>query len=222
MNTEARMLNRIDQIIEKSSQVLETKANGYSTAVISQDKMAGLQVSGLSFIGSLFDKEHSYYTSFAQVTAGYFYSDAQSAHEILLSIKEEIEGGWLQSVKSLVSSEIFTDFIGMAEHLLEASYKDPAAVMIGSVLEEQLRHIATSNGVDVFVEVKEKKIPKKADRLNADLTKASCYTPIVQKSVTSWLAIRNSAAHGKYSEYSHAQVSLMLAGVTDFISKTLQ
>ena len=65
-----------------------------------------------------------------------------------------------------------------------------------------------------------KSIPKKADAMNADLTKAGIYNLLSQKSVTGWLDLRNNAAHGKYDEYSQEQVKLMYQGVTDFIART--
>jgi hypothetical protein len=43
---------------------------------------------------------------------------------------------------------------------------------------------------------------------------------IAQKEITSFLGIRNSAAHGHYSDYDQQQVTQMLNGVTSFISKT--
>ena len=107
----------------------------------------------------------------------------------------------------------------MAEHLLIEKYKDASAVMIGSVLEEHLRQLCDKNNIQV-IEVKNgKSIPKKADLLNAELTGNSIYSKLDQKSITSWLDLRNKAAHGKYSEYNIQQVELMLQGVTEFITR---
>jgi hypothetical protein len=55
---------------------------------------------------------------------------------ILTAARNEIAGGWLFTTKGLVSAELFSDFLDMASHLLAEKYKDPAAVMAGSVLEE--------------------------------------------------------------------------------------
>ena len=46
------------------------------------------------------------------------------------------------------------------------------------------------------------------------------YSKIDLQNVTAWLALRNKAAHGKYTEYTEAQVDLMLRGVSDFIART--
>src|SRR5690606_13634481 len=118
-------------------------------------------------------------------------------HEILLSIQNEIEGGWVFSVKQLITAEIFSNFIEMSEHLLSQGYKDPAAVMIGSVLEENLRQLCIQNEIDIELNKDGSYFPKKADRLNSDLAKAEVYTKLDQKAVTMWLDLRNKAAHGK-------------------------
>src|SRR5262249_46662449 len=137
----------------------------------------------------------------------------------LRAVRDELTGGWLQTTKSLVSAEIFADFLDMAEYLLSEGYKDPAAVMIGSVLEEHLRQLCSANHIDIEVITPNRVTPKKADALNADLAKASVYSKLDQKSITAWLDLRNKAAHGKYSEYTTEQVRLMSQGVTEFIAR---
>jgi hypothetical protein len=166
-----------------------------------------------------YGNKHSHYTEFdSRVDDSYEYK-AQQGHAILLSIQNEIEGGWVFSVKKLVSAEIFSDFLEMAEHLLDQSYKDPAAVMIGSVLEENLRQLCSTNDIETELEKGDSFTPKKADRLNSDLAKAEIYTKLDQKAVTMWLDLRNKAAHGKYEEYTEEQVKLMLQGVTEFLAR---
>jgi hypothetical protein len=43
------------------------------------------------------------------------------------------------------------------------------------------------------------------------------YTKLEQKSVTSWLALRNEAAHGNYDRYTIEQVYGLLRDVRDFL-----
>jgi hypothetical protein len=73
----------------------------------------------------------------------------------------------------------------MASELHEKGYKDPAAVIAGSVLEEHLRKLATKH--EIMVE-KPSGEPKKADALNADLTREELYSKLEQKNVTAWRA----------------------------------
>jgi hypothetical protein len=131
------------------------------------------------------------------------------------ALRDAYEAGYIKRFAELVHAELFTDFQEMAEYLLNGGYKDPAAVIIGSVLEEHLRQLCTKNGIDVTVAGK----AKKAEQLNNDLAGASVYTKLDQKSVTSWLDLRNKAAHGKYTEYAREQVELLLMSVQNFLSR---
>lgn len=135
---------------------------------------------------------------------------------LLRALRNDYEAGYLQSVVELVHADIFADFLDMADYLLEQHYKDPAAVVAGSVLEEHLRKLCDKHGVLVD---KLDGSPKKADGLNSELTAAGAYSKLDQKNVTAWLDLRNKAAHGQYSEYKHEQVTLMLQGVRDFASR---
>ncbi|TCV81349.1 hypothetical protein EDE11_11550 [Methylomonas methanica] len=148
---------------------------------------------------------------------GNFVDNAERGIAILNAIRAEIAGGWLISFKGLVTSELFSDFLEMAEHLLENGYKDPAAVMIGSVLEEHLRQLCLKHAIEIEEEKNGRMFPRKADRLNADLARTEVYTKLDQKLITAWLDLRNKAAHGKYSEYTNEQVRQFLSGITDFI-----
>ena len=124
------------------------------------------------------------------------------------------------TVKGLIAAELFADFLEMADHLLQQGYKDPAAVIIGSVLEEHLRQLCNANSIST--ESKNNKgilIPKKADRLNSDLAKENVYSKLDQKAVTMWLDLRNKAAHGKYDEYTSEQVTNMYSGITEFMAR---
>jgi hypothetical protein len=103
----------------------------------------------------------------------------------------------------------------MAEHLVIQGYKDPSAVLVGTVLEEHLRKLCLKNGLTVTVGT----AYKKADTLNAELAGANVYSKLDQKSATAWLDLRNKAAHGHYAEYTKEQVQIMLDGVRNFMAR---
>ncbi len=211
---------RIDFIITKGNEVLSSGGlNEFRNIEVDYSTMNGFKTSALSFIQQLYTKNHLYYEHFDSVTKYYYCSSVNSALEILYSIKTEIENGWLFPIKSIVSAEIFSDFMEMAEHLLQKDYNDPAAVMIGSVLEEHLRQLCSSNGIETTIEKNDKIIPLKADRLNNELGKAEIYNKLDQKNITALLDLRNKAAHGKYSEYDKNQVELMYSYVMNLMSR---
>lgn len=134
---------------------------------------------------------------------------------VLSALRQEFELGYLQSLEELVHGETFASFLDMAAHLHRNGYKDPAAVIVGSTLEQHLKELCGKNGIDLEVSGK----PKKADTLNAELTKEGVLSKLDQKNVTSWLGLRNDAAHGNYGNYTGQQVQLLIDSVRDFITR---
>jgi hypothetical protein len=135
---------------------------------------------------------------------------------IVTALRDDYAGGYMTTIEELVHASVFDDFIQMAEELVSKGYKDPAAVIGGSVLEEHLRKLTLRSGMQVHAPDGR---PMTADRLNGNLGKASVYNQLEQKSVTAWLDLRNKAAHGHYEEYDEFQVGLMLQGVRNFTAR---
>jgi hypothetical protein len=131
----------------------------------------------------------------------------------LRGLRAAYAAGYLATVAELIHAELFADFLEMAQYLMSEGYKDPAAVIAGSVLEEHLRQLAVKESITVESGGR----AKKADLLNAELAAAAVYSKLDQKSVIAWLDLRNKAAHGRYNEYAPAQVELLLQSIRDFI-----
>jgi len=218
MNIE-EIKNRILQIIQKGNVTLSTKESydEYSAGYVNEQKFHEFRSSALSFIDKIYGKNNTYYLEFDQKVDKDTAYNTQIGIGILEAIKDEIYGGWIFTTKGLITSEIFSDFLEMAEYLLSEHYKDAAAVMIGSVLEEHLRQLCFNNSISTTLPKMDKTISKKAETLNTELVKSEVYNKLEQKSVTAWLDLRNKAAHGKYTEYIEDQVILMYQGVRDFI-----
>jgi hypothetical protein len=134
---------------------------------------------------------------------------------VLVALRDDYEAGYLRSIEELLHADLFADFLEMADELLKKHYKDPAAVIAGSVLEEHLRKLAEKNSVPTTAGGH----PKKADTLNAELVKKGVYNKLEQKNVTAWLGLRNNAAHGDYDKYDATQVRLLVDNVRAFLSR---
>ncbi len=222
MNLNKHLTERISHLIDLANKTIASKflSRGGGTEWVNAELYKEFETSSKSFILNLFGKDHPYYTTFTKSCSGAHPYTVEVARGVLNSIKTEIDKGWLVELKTLVSAEIFSDFLEMAKYFLDEGYKDPAAVMLGSILEENLRQLAQKNSVDsLFVNASGDSKPKKADTLNADLAKAGVYTMIDQKQVTAWLDIRNKAAHGEYNKYDISQIELMYQGILGFISR---
>jgi hypothetical protein len=149
---------------------------------------------------------HQYYTHVAELAG------------IISGIESDIENGLLGDLGNLMRAEVFADLLEMAEHLHAEGYKDPAAVLIGAVLEDSLRKLATQRGVTV---VGGNGRPMTIDPLNVALAKDGAYNPLVQKQITSWANLRNDAAHGHFARYDEVQVKHMLLFVQKFCADFL-
>ena len=132
------------------------------------------------------------------------------------SLRTAYASGYLQTIQELVHADLFGDFLQMAGYFLAEKYKDPAAVIIGGVLEEHLRKLCGRNGI-AFADAAGK--PKKASIMNDDLVKSNVYNNLHHKNVIAWLDLRNKAAHGKYTEYDQKQVENLLLSVQDFAAR---
>ncbi|MFB2979527.1 hypothetical protein [Microseira sp. BLCC-F43] len=209
---------RADELIKLANKTFaESVASNYKD--IAPDIFSNLRSGSLSFIERVYGIEHTYYKEFDKQVTDISWYNIKLALGILTAIRNELDGGWLQTTRGLISAEVFADFLEMAEHLLDEHYKDAAAVMIGGVLEEHLRQLCQKAALDVEDFSNGKSVPRKADRLNSQLSSTKIYTKLDQKQVTAWLDLRNKAAHARYGEYSEEQVKLMLDGVRNFITR---
>ena len=213
---------RADELLalgEKTLSTQRTSTNAWRDWVDTA-LFAEFRSSSLAFLVSVFGDKHIYARDFDKLVAENSSPDVARGRGILQAAKSEVSGGWTVSARSLLAAEIFSDFLEMSKYLLASGYKDPAAVVGGSLLEEHLRQLCGKHGVlATFTDTKGNTSPKKADTMNANLATLAVYNKLDQKQVTAWLDLRNKAAHGKYSEYTKEQVSFMLQGIADIMTR---
>ncbi len=135
----------------------------------------------------------------------------KSQKAVFLAAKEDFEGGYLSSYKTIVQAEVFDDELEQAQELLECGYYGPAAVVAGVVLETSIRSVCHSESIDTG----------KLDKMNSDLAKKGIYNKLVQKQITALAGIRNSAAHGNYDEFSTSDVEQMIVSIRNIVGNHL-
>lgn len=136
------------------------------------------------------------------------------------SLRDAVAAGYLISLQEMIHATVFSDFLDMATatYLLDEGFKDPAAVLIGGVLESHLRQLCQKHGIATeYQDNKDNSHPKKLDKMNADLVVSGKIDGLTQKQITAWAHLRNSAAHGRYEDYSEQQVRLMLSSIKKFM-----
>ncbi len=212
-------IQRADEILELGRAALGTSHGTNIGFVVKPEPFGAFRSSALSFFANVFGATHPYFTNFDSSVSKAYTAQVEAGVGIVEAARSELAGGWIQTTRGLLSAEIFADFLEMAEHLLSEGYKDAAAVIAGSALEEHLRQLAIAANVSTTRMKDDVEVPLKADALNANIAKADVYSKLDQKSITAWLDLRNKAAHGQYNEYGRDQVALMVEGIRQFISR---
>ena len=215
MTLKNKVIERTEALIDKGEKVSKTiglvrDAMGVLQLAINVGFFSEWRAQTESFLINLLGENHIYVRNLMKKELNVS-QDVEKTKGILNAVKEDILGGYLIDMKTLISAEVFNDFLEMAEHLFECGYKDPAASLCGSVLENGFRRIALKKDV---------KIRSKEDlsSLNQKCADSNVYNKLIQKKVQVWIDIRNYADHGKFDDYSRQDVQDMLNGVRDFLT----
>ena len=214
VSVDERVVARLDELIEKAARVLQTERlpspGVFGPATLSSEAFAEWQTQCLSFLVNLLGEHDVYVESFREKVTDRYSSHVYAGKGILTAVREDVAGGHLRRLKTLVAAEVFSDFVEMGEHLLDAGYKDPAASLAGAVLENGLGRIAAEKGIKV-------RTREDLSSLNAKLAQANVYNQLTHKKVQVWTDVRNYADHGAFDQYSQADVRDMLKGITDLL-----
>ena len=135
---------------------------------------------------------------------------------IVHGLRDDYAIGGLTAVEEIVHADLFDDFLEMAGELLSKGFIGPAAVLAGTVLEEQLRKLADKHGLSV---ADEKGRPRAAESLSQDLRRAGVLTEVQRKSVVAWYAQRSEAAHGRTDGLHADDIERTIDGIRGFVAR---
>ena len=210
-----RILERLNSLIGMGEKVLATRYASSGTQAVEGTLFQQWRTSSLAFLGAVLGSDSIHYRDFEERCKWSWLGDSQRGLAVLRAAKDDIEGGHLTKVETLVSAEVFNDFLEMAEHLLDNVYKDPAASLIGAVLEDGLQRICGSNNLIV-------KSDDNISSLNRKLADNNVYNRLKQREIEVWNKLRDYADHGRFDEYKADDVTDMLRGVRGFLSDYLK
>jgi hypothetical protein len=127
---------------------------------------------------------------------------------VLSAALSDLEKGYLLGQEFLIAGEVFDSILEQAKHLVQNNYKDPAAILSRVVLEDALKRIARSEGINEN---------QKASIVNDELKKKGRFSQPQWRFIQGWLDIGNSAAHGKFNQYTQEDVVKMIDDVERFL-----
>ena len=213
----------VDKVLKRLDTLISV-GNTISSACSLRERPPGLDVdavevfsqwrtSSLSFLNT-FPPEYIYSREFEARCKDLSLEDVERGLGILQAARDDVGGGYLQKFETLVSANVFGDFLEMAEHLLDNEYKDAAASLIGAVLENELRRMCRGNDIPV-------RSDDNISALNQKLFQKKLYGKPQMKQIEHWKSIRDSADHGEFDQYKIDDVKDMLSGVRNFLKSQL-
>lgn len=210
-------IKQLEEILEKYKEIKLGRKLG------DREETYGLITRATAAVDRISGNKSQYIKRIEEVLKFWGYGPGTKLQSVIGSVDalhQDLKAGYLKSLSELIHAELFSDFLEMAEHLLREGYKDAAAVIAGSTLEEHLRKLCMKNEIDVEIITSSGDLrPKKADQMNSDLARESIYSKLEQKQVTAWLDIRNNSAHAHYDEYNDEQVKILILGLRDFFKR---
>ncbi|QEM02674.1 hypothetical protein DIU31_003750 [Mucilaginibacter rubeus] len=213
--------NQLDGIINEYSKIKSKAQYDDLSGGVDMEELISLIVKIKATVNRIVGQTSEYYIEASKIISRTNINDGPKLRMligIINALRDDINNGYLKTLNEIIQSEVFSNYLEMADYLLNEGYKDAAAVITGSTLEIHLKQLCTLAGIPIDIaNPKGKIVPKKADVINAELTKSGKYNLAYQKQVTAWLDTRNSAAHGQYEDYGIGEIKLMIAGVRQFL-----
>ena len=212
---------RFGELAEQLRQVESTQSSkpramgSGSYEHIDEHSILNWAVKARTLISSACGKDSEHYGSFLKAEEPQSWEDSPTRLKrmgaVFQAAREDFEGGYIASIRNLVQAELAGGELDQARELMASGYSQAAAVVAGVVLENALRSLCAKHGCPIG----------SMERMNADLAKAGEYNVLVQKRITALAAVRNSAAHGKNSEYTADDVRNLIQEVERFAAERL-
>jgi len=216
MITDAAILQRIDTLIQRADRLLvesyQSDATGWT--FVPAQGYAGWRAQSLAAISAIVGGDHIYYKEFDREVDSSLNDRVEKGRGILGGLRDDIANGYLNSFRDIVTADVFAGFLEVAGYLHEHEYKDAAASITGAVLENGLRDVLAKHDGPVSGR-------GNLQSLSHQIFQKKLVSGLEFKNLQAWIALRDHADHGEFSEYDAGDVKRMIDGVTDFLSRHL-
>jgi hypothetical protein len=212
MKTNDLILKRLTELADAGRQIKPTDINEYGSRTLDLAVWEKWATSVLNILQRAFSEDSAHYRNFSKAHTDFrgYFSDFQTGFAIFLSAKEDYEGGYILNLQEQISGEILGDFVGLAKSAFAEGYKDVAAVLASAALEDALKKLARTKGLDV------------GDRSMQEVVSALKTKGLVsgaQKSLLDTMPkLRDYAMHANWQKLSEADVNGLIGFVEGFIT----
>ena len=144
--------------------------------------------------------------------------------QFLKAVSEDFDQGFFDDIGTQIEAEIAADYLGQAKTLVESELREqissaPAAVLSGAVLERCLRSMCEQLSPPEPTTLNNGK-PLTLNPLIDALRKRGAFNELRAKQLRAWADIRNSAAHGRFEEFTTDEVKAMVRGIELFLTQS--
>jgi len=213
--TTEQVAERVQGLIEEGRSVpLLPEGQQYHAGPkrVSFELFGAWRARSLTYLRSLLGEDHTYVVAFAAEVATNELDQRDTGVGILTAVASDLEAGYLDDLRGLLAAEVFSDFLDMARHLVDEGYHVAAASLAGGVLEDALRTALARQG---------KVSSGNLQSYNQRAKEGKLYGPTVFTQVTVWIAIRDSADHGEFTNVDADAVKSMLGDLPNFLANHL-
>jgi len=201
-----KIIARFDELIK------DAERNRNDRDKVTAVDIAKLRASARHLLTLLLPGTKVYLEEWDAVTAHYSGSAPPACYEgILIAAKEDYVRGFIGDQRLFICAEVFVDFLQQAYYLLNEGYKDAAAVIAGSVLEDGLRRLCDLKRLNHGEK-------DTINSLNQMLYRDGAYNKLWHEELSAKAVVRNDAAHGKYTGYGKQDVN----GLIEFTKRFLR
>lgn len=217
-----KILEHISGVINEGQQTLSGLEN--KDRQIGWDSVTSFQTQFLMILELFPSVEH--YQKLAQTYGDEMRETYQLRDALghLKGVKKNLEGN-LTNLEEVIEGAIISDYMEQAEQLLGEGISGqydyvPAAVLAGAVLEDALRRLCTRRTPSISINKHDGR-PKTMGTLIDDLKGIGLFNELKAKQLRAWADIRNAAAHGRFNDFTRADVDQMLSGIENFLADYL-
>jgi len=188
------VISKFGRLLAKAA-VSQEELAASSDDVISPVPYYEMRTSALNLLARTAGEKSIYYQEFLNMPR----PNPGVAIGILTAAMTDYREGFMADTNLLVSAEVFADFLIQAEILLENDYKDAAAVLIRAVLEDGLKRICVAKAITIHSR-------DGVNQLAEAMVRQNVLTAVQFKEIQAKKEVGNMAAHGKFNEYTKADV----------------
>lgn len=198
--------------LERELQSLPFEANEFSgEKCYDTARWQQWATSSQNLLGAAFGEKSPHYRNFQKhyAACGGYEDQFSALKGIFLAAMSDYEGGYAFNLETVVTGEVFGDFVSMAKLALSEHQKDVAAVLASAALEDTLKRYAIRHGLDVESKVLQ-------DVVNA--LKSKGLVKGTQKSLLdSMVKVRDYSMHANWEKVQDADVSSVIGYVEQFL-----